>query len=113
MYKRQGVEVPGSDGRAGMAAITLAENVNEIDIDGLNEYLRDSLPSYAVPVFLRIQNVIDLTGTFKMKKGGLREESNDIRLFHDPVYVLIRGQEKYQRLHIDLLESIESGEISF
>ena len=108
-----GVEVPGSDGRAGMAAITLAENINEVDIDGLNDYLKDSLPPYAVPVFLRIQNSIDLTGTFKMKKGGLREESYDIRLFHDPVYVLIRGEEKYQRLNIDLLESIEGGKVSF
>ncbi len=108
-----GVEVPGVEGRAGMAAITLSENIDELDTNGLYRHLSDALPSYAIPVFLRIQHSIDVTGTFKMKKGDLREEAYDIRAYDEPVFVLLRGENHYRRLDIDMLELIESGSASF
>ena len=64
-----GVEVPGADGRAGMAALTLAEGVNELDLAEFSRYVRESLPAYAVPVFLRVQQEQQVTGTFKLLKG--------------------------------------------
>jgi len=45
-----GVEVKGADGRAGMAAMVLDDN---IDLKGLAAHAIKDLPSYAVPVFLR------------------------------------------------------------
>jgi len=45
-----GVEVKGADGRAGMAAMVLDDN---IDLKGLATHAIKDLPSYAVPVFLR------------------------------------------------------------
>ena len=103
-----GVEIPGTDGRAGMAAITLTESVSALDLTEFSAYLRAELPGYAIPVFVRIQPDIDVTGTFKMVKGDLRKQAYDIRQFDDPVYALLPGQEEYQVLDIPSLEGIES-----
>src|SRR5690606_30077432 len=46
-----GVEVPGCDGRAGMAAITLRAG-ETLDGKALAAHLDRELPSYAVPLFL-------------------------------------------------------------
>ena len=50
-----GVEVPGYEGRAGCAAITIApERRKFFDWRGLAGHARNSLPGYAVPVFVRV-----------------------------------------------------------
>ena len=48
--------VPGRDGRAGMAAITLKDQSASLTelTQGLAKRCTKSLPHYAVPVFLRI-----------------------------------------------------------
>ncbi|MDP0947577.1 AMP-binding enzyme, partial [Klebsiella pneumoniae] len=63
-----GVPVPGADGKAGMAAVTLD---GEIDFGGLYQTLADRLPSYAVPLFIRVQPEAETTGTFKYRKVEL------------------------------------------
>src|SRR6185295_13257959 len=45
-----GVEVPGGEGKAGMAALVVDKN---FDIDTLAKHLEANLPFYARPVFLR------------------------------------------------------------
>ena len=47
-----GVEVPGAEGKAGMAAI-LQEEGEKLDLDFLANGLRKALPSYARPMFVR------------------------------------------------------------
>ena len=74
-----GVEIPGTDGRAGMAAVTLQDGVSALDVDAFSSFLRSELPAYAVPLFVRVQPDIDVTGTFKMVKGDLRKQAYDIR----------------------------------
>ncbi|XP_048450627.1 long-chain fatty acid transport protein 1-like, partial [Rhincodon typus] len=54
-----GVEVPGIEGKAGMAAI--ADPDNKIDPDLFYQDLIKVLPPYARPVFLRILPVVDTT----------------------------------------------------
>ena len=49
-----GVEIPGTDGRAGMAAVTLQDGVSVLDVDAFSTFLRSELPAYAVPLFVRI-----------------------------------------------------------
>uniref|UniRef100_A0A8C5MQ52 long-chain-fatty-acid--CoA ligase n=1 Tax=Leptobrachium leishanense TaxID=445787 RepID=A0A8C5MQ52_9ANUR len=49
-----GVHVPDHEGRVGMASIRLREN-NEFDGEKLYAHVRDSLPNYARPLFIRIQ----------------------------------------------------------
>jgi len=108
-----GVEVPGTDGRAGMAAVTLNEGVDSLDLAAFKSYVQSELPSYAIPVFLRVQPDIDVTGTFKMVKGDLREEAYNIDLFSDPVFVILPSQSQYQPLSAEVVTRINQGEAGF
>ncbi|RUS32245.1 hypothetical protein BC938DRAFT_475960 [Jimgerdemannia flammicorona] len=84
-----GVELPGHDGRAGMAAITIKEG-QKIDFKELAKFVTAKLPRYAVPVFLRILPAMELTGTFKQRKVELRNEGVDPEKISesDPIYWL-------------------------
>ncbi|MFO8212362.1 long-chain-acyl-CoA synthetase, partial [Pseudomonas aeruginosa] len=59
-----GVEIPGTDGRCGMAALRLAPG-QALDGKALAEHLDRELPAYAVPLFLRLLQQVETTGTFK------------------------------------------------
>jgi acyl-CoA synthetase (AMP-forming)/AMP-acid ligase II len=48
-----GVEVPGQEGRAGMATLI----TDKIDVDNLSEYVQKNLPFFAKPLFLRVGQV--------------------------------------------------------
>jgi citronellyl-CoA synthetase len=108
-----GVQIPGADGRAGMAAITLANGVDELDLAAFSEYVNRELPSYARPVFLRIEPDIDVTGTFKMVKGKLREEAYDLDKVSDPLYVMKPGSDRYELLDREFAETIKRGEAGY
>nr|WP_187354620.1 long-chain-acyl-CoA synthetase [Dietzia aerolata] len=82
-----GVPVSGADGKAGMAAIRLNDDA-EFDGAAMAESLRSSLPSYAVPLFIRISAELEHTSTFKSRKTELREQAFDTSAFDEPVYVL-------------------------
>ena len=74
-----GVEIPHTNGRAGMAAITLHPNdsLDEQDLSNMLIEFKKHLPAYAIPVFLRVQKTIETTGTFKYQKNKLKEEGFD------------------------------------
>lgn len=54
------VEVPNADGKCGMAAI--ADENNNLNLDELSSKIKKTLPSYAIPLFLRIVPSIEITG---------------------------------------------------
>lgn len=56
-----GVEVPGVEGRAGMAAIVAPSG--GLDLTSFLDAVRKQLPSYATPIFLRLVQQLDITGT--------------------------------------------------
>jgi fatty-acyl-CoA synthase len=66
-----GVAVPGYEGRAGMAAITIDANFSPAV---LRAHLAENLPEYARPIFIRICQSLEITGTFKLKKDKLLRE---------------------------------------
>ena len=66
-----GVEIPGNEGRAGMAAITTDARFSLLALQSL---LIKALPSYARPIFIRRCDQLTVTGTFKLQKEKLREE---------------------------------------
>ncbi|NLE80957.1 MAG: long-chain-acyl-CoA synthetase [Rhodococcus sp.] len=68
-----GVEIPGADGRAGMAAVTLHEG-EEFDGKEIAEFLYSRIPGYAVPLFVRVVDSLEQTSTFKSRKVELRKE---------------------------------------
>lgn len=108
-----GVEIPGADGRAGMASITLNDDVAALDLEGFSSFVRDVLPSYAVPVFLRVDEDIDVTGTFKMLKGDLRKQGYDIEQIGGPVYVMKNGENVYTTLESDYVEALNAANAGF
>jgi len=108
-----GVEVPNADGRAGMAALNLAAGVNALDVEDFSAYVRDALPPYARPVFLRIKEDIDVTGTFKIVKGEARKQGYDLHQVKDRIYVLKPRSDIYQELDEDFLEQIQQGKAGY
>ncbi len=77
------VQIPGTDGRAGMGAFTASVSVEEFDFKVLFEQLNKNLPPYAVPIFLRFKSEISTTSTFKLKKSTLKKESFNLEDIDD------------------------------
>lgn len=109
-----GVEIPNTNGRAGMAEIRLDGEHEQFDFEALCTHLQRELPPYAIPVFLRIANhPVDTTGTFKHQKNKLKEEKYDLGKHDDPVYVLLPGERCYQRLTAEIQQGIDGGQYRF
>lgn len=95
-----GVEVPGHEGRAGMAALTLQTGrETNFDAKAFHELATSRLPSYAVPVFLRLQAESDVTTTFKLRKVSLRRDGYDPAATDDPIYIRDDKAQTYVRLY--------------
>jgi fatty-acyl-CoA synthase len=78
-----GVEIPGADGRAGMAAIVVDDR---FDLMELQHHIARRLPAYAHPVLVRISAGLETTETFKQKKHQLVREGFDPRVVNDPLF---------------------------
>jgi fatty-acyl-CoA synthase len=103
-----GVAIPGTDGRAGMAAIVADDG---IDFEALRAHLADRLPDYAMPVFLRVRAGLDVTGTFKHTKSALVRDGFDPSAIEDAIYVNDRGRQAFVRLDAPLFERIQGGQV--
>ncbi|MEV6768768.1 long-chain-acyl-CoA synthetase [Nocardia sp. NPDC051030] len=80
-----GVEVPGADGRAGMAAIVSHED-GPLDLSALYKATERDLAPYARPLFLRIQPGIEVTGSLKHRKVNLVQQGFDPSKIEDALY---------------------------
>lgn len=105
-----GVTVPGQDGRAGMAALTV-DDTFELEIFG--KHVTKTLPAYARPLFLRISQDMDLTGTFKLKKINLVKEGFDPANIDDPVYWSRDTGNSYISMDQSNYDEIMTGNASF
>lgn len=101
-----GVEVPGYDGRAGMAAL-VAEGA--LELNGLRTQLTSRLPEFARPVFLRLIREIETTGTFKPKKQDLVRTGFDPHATNDALFVNDRNAGAFVPVDAPLFDSIRSG----
>lgn len=108
-----GVAVPGTDGRAGMAAVTLAEGQDSLDLADFSRYVVAALPPYAVPVFLRVQPTMGVTGTFKLVKGELKAQGYDLNKIEDPMFVLRPGSTVYEPLTPEIQAQIDAGSAGY
>lgn len=111
-----GVEIPNTNGRAGMAAITPHEGHLEtgLDLPGLLAHLKAEVPAYAVPVFLRVRQVVETTGTFKYQKNNLKKEGFDPKLVGgEHVYVMLPGSGEYTLLTDEVFAGIHGGKYRF
>ncbi|KAG7208409.1 hypothetical protein KM043_014641 [Ampulex compressa] len=103
-----GVEIPGMEGRAGMAAIGDPQGL--LDLKEFAKELEAALPSYARPIFLRIAKEIEITSTFKLRKVDLQKEGFDPGKIQDKMY-LRHGSKGFVELTEDLYREILSGSI--
>lgn len=108
-----GVDVPKADGKAGMAAVVLATGVDTLDLKSFSAFVNEQLPSYARPVFVRVQPELDTTGTFKMVKGDLRKQAYDLKQVKDPLYVMKPRSKEYEPLDAAFLATINAGKAGF
>jgi fatty-acyl-CoA synthase len=101
-----GVTVPGTEGRAGMAALVVGP---EFDAAALRQELAAKLPDYARPVFLRLVRNLEVTGTFKLRKQELAAAGYDPGKTADPLYCALPGKAGYEPLDGPLFERIVQG----
>ena len=105
-----GVKIPGTDGRAGMASLVTAQ---DIDLIALKDHLEETLPSYARPVFLRISGSSETTTTFKYKKVNLVKQGFDPAKVKDKLYFDDPAVGRYQKLTAARFEDIKRREVKF
>lgn len=110
-----GVEIPGTNGRAGMAVIvpTISNENFDASLDGLFSYLKGALPAYAVPIFLRIKNDLDMTGTFKYKKSDLKKEAFNPKEVNDALYVCLPKTDSFRKIDQEIYQKLISNEYQF
>ena len=106
-----GVQVPATDGRAGMAAIMPSNK--ELNLKRFSEHVIEKVPAYARPLFIRCLSEMDTTGTFKMKKGELREEAFHPEKHSDRILVLKPNSKIYEELDSDFYKRIMDGLAGF
>jgi fatty-acyl-CoA synthase len=103
-----GVAIPGTDGRAGMAALVVG---GHFDLSALRKSLVERLPAYARPLFFRLLPSLQSTGTFKPVKRELVSTGFDPAQVADPLYFDSRADQALMPLNQSLHADIVSGRV--
>jgi len=103
-----GVSVPGSDGRAGMAALVTS---GDFDLKKFRQESGARLPEYARPLFLRMLTALDATGTFKPKTAELAAQAYDPSVASDALFFDDRNQQAYVSLDAALFAKLQAGAV--
>ena len=103
-----GVAIPGTEGRAGMAAVVVSEDFGLV---AFRQHLAERLPEYARPLFLRIRGEIEMTATFKPKKQDLSREGYDPNITADVIYFDDRVRQAFVKLDAVLYERLQTGNV--
>jgi fatty-acyl-CoA synthase len=103
-----GVRIPGTEGRAGMAAIVVDER---FELAAFNRHLARRLPAYARPLFLRLVREVEITVTFKQKKADLVADGYNPKTLQDPIYFNDASRQCFVPLDDALHAAIEGGQV--
>ena len=103
-----GVAIPGTDGRAGMAALVTD---GELDLGAFRAYLNARLPAYARPVFVRLREALEVTATFKPTKTELMRQGYDPAASGDAIYFNDPKGQAFVRLDRALYDRIQTGQV--
>ena len=101
-----GVPVPGADGRAGMASLNCS---GDFSLTEFAEFVQKSLPIFQRPYFLRIQQDMRITGTFKHQKVDYQKEAYDPERVSDPLYFL--SDDTYHPIDQATYSAIAKGDL--
>lgn len=102
-----GVAIPGIEGRAPMAALTVDDT---FDLAEFRRELAERLPAYARPLFVRIVTTLDRTGTFKLQKQKLLADGFDPGRIADRLYFDRAQEGRYVVLDAPLYQRLSEGE---
>ena len=94
-----------------MAAIKLKSET--FDPVGFAQSIDQQLPVYARPLFIRLLNEMEITGTFKLKKGTLKEEGFDPNQVTEQLLVRTPGSQGFEPLADQLYQQIEGQKLKF
>lgn len=92
-----------------MAAIV--DPTDSLDKELLCKRMKENLPSYALPLFLRVMKSVPLTGTFKLKKVDLQRDGYDVNKVEDKLYFYNGKLNKYEPLTKEIYDSIINGKL--
>ncbi|GAA5973711.1 hypothetical protein JCM21900_004997 [Sporobolomyces salmonicolor] len=104
-----GVLVPSHEGRAGCAAIP--KSAGPVDFPKLSAHVAAALPKYAQPLFIRLVDKLESTGTEKQLKVALRNEGVDPAVVKDEVWWLDPRTKQYVRFQDDDWRTLQAGKI--
>jgi fatty-acyl-CoA synthase len=105
-----GVTIPGEDGRAGMAALVLADDAS-FDAAAFYAHAERHLPRYAMPAAVRLVRAVDVTGTLKQRKQRFVDEGFAGESLPDPVFVRDDAARRYVPLTPTLREALREGRL--
>ena len=106
-----GVNVFGCEGKAGMAVIS--GHTSQLDITRLAQHLMEQLPAYAVPLFVRLTQRIEVTGTYKLLKNEFVTTGYSPHLTNDQMFYLDNKLKIYIPMDERVYQQIETGAIKF
>lgn len=111
-----GVQIPKHDGRAGCAAIVIRPGAT-LDLYQFACFAKQSLPKYAVPLFLRTMQAIPKTENNKHAKSPLKAQGVDPSKVSPPdcLYWLKKGialGQDYVRFAEEDWKDLEAGRVS-
>lgn len=79
------------------------EELNDADLTEMVTVFKKCLPTYAVPVFLRVQKKVETTGTFKYQKNKLKEEAFNPSKTSERLLALLPGASSYCDITTEIL----------
>ncbi|KKK43377.1 MAG: Long-chain-fatty-acid--CoA ligase FadD17 [Candidatus Lokiarchaeum sp. GC14_75] len=107
-----GVLIPHTEGRAGM--VSVHKKSDEVfDFKGFLIYLKEYLPNYAIPKFLRFIDGFDFTATHKIQKANLKKVGYNVNELNDDIYVLLPGRSEYISVTNEIYQEVSEGKYSF
>jgi len=107
-----GVKIPQASGRGGMACIVPNCDLSEFDFPRFFEFTKAQLPPYAVPIFLRFEKEIVITGTFKHKKQTLQQDGFSTEIIKEPLYIRDPSNSTYIPLTQEIEKLIHTSSLS-
>ena len=91
-----------------MTFFSFPDPENSVDLVKLANEIRQKLPRYARPLFIRLIQELKLTGTYKLMKKDLQKESYDVSKINDPIYFMGPKDTTYKILDHDLFHQIQA-----
>ena len=107
-----GVEIPNTDGKAGMICMKLEDN-KSLDTNLFSQFIVKNLPKYSIPIFIRIKDELEFTGTHKLRKVNLRKQGYDINSVKDQLYFWDSRSSQYKIFEREQYQNLMSGKFKF